>query len=303
MAGIAGWVAGVALAVMPTLAAAEPSAVRQMTPALLWSLLPGGGHFYLGNTGTGLTYATLTGAFMLTGVEVQRRNDELDRDDELNVPAIVGEKIWEYSIFTTFREAAKQADVDLRAEGFDDTPTASLLLAPFNPDQFLRLPVWGAALLGVAGAALAHDDEGGRLNDVTRARMLGSDFDRDDATALYAASALTVSLGAGAAEEGLFRGVLQPILQDRWGAPAGLWATSGIFGAAHLVGGDGGLNVGGALFATGAGAYLGWLYNRDGNRLAGPIAAHFWYDFMLFATAWALDPDDTPFGFGVDFEF
>ena len=251
----------------------------------------------------GVTYATLTGVFMLTGAEVQRRNDELDRDDELNVPAAVGQKVWEYSIFTTFREAAKRADVDLRAKGFDDTPTASLLAAPFNPDQFLRLPVFGAALLGVAGAALAHDHEGGRLNDVTRARMLGSDFNRDEATALYAASAFTVSLGAGAAEEGLFRGVLQPILQDQWGRSAGLWATSGIFGAAHLGGGDGDFNVGGALFATGAGAYLGWLYNHDDNRLAGPIAAHFWYDFMLFATAWALDPDDTPFGFGVDFEF
>lgn len=283
--------------------ARQPSTVRQMTPALLWSLLPGGGHFYLGDTATGVTYATLTGVFLATGAEVQRRNDELNRDDELNVPSVIGEKIWEYSIFTTFREAARRADVDLRAEGFDDTPTASLLAAPFNPDQFLRLPVFGAALLGIAGAALAHDSEGGRLNDVTRARMLGSDFDRDDATVLYMASSLGVSLGAGAAEEGLFRGVLQPILQDRWGRNAGLWATSGIFGAAHLAGADGGLNLEGAVFATAAGAYLGWLYNHDDNRLAGPVAAHFWYDFMIFAASWALDPDDTPFGFGVDFEF
>jgi membrane protease YdiL (CAAX protease family) len=281
----------------------EASVPRQMTPAILWSLLPGGGHFYLGDPATGITYATLTGIFLATGAEVTRRNDELGRDDELNVPSIVGQKVWEYSVFTTFREAARRAGVDLRAEGFDDTPTSSLLLAPFDPDQFLRWPVLGAALLGVAGAALAHDDEGGRLNDVTRARMLGSDFDRDDATALYMGSAFLVSLGAGTAEEGLFRGALQPILQDRWGRTAGLWATSGIFGAAHIVGGDGGPNVGGALFATAAGAYLGWLYNRDGNRLAGPIAAHFWYDFMLFAASWALDPDDTPFGFGVDFEF
>lgn len=280
----------------------EPSLVRQMTPALLWSLLPGGGHFYLGDPVTGATYATLTGMFMLTGLEVQRRNDELERDDELNVPAAIGEKIWEYSIFTTFREAAKQADVDLRAERFDDTPTSSLLLAPLNPYQFFRPAVFGPALLGIAAASVAHDHDGGRLNDVTRARMLGSDFDRDDATALYMGSALMVSLGAGTAEEGLFRGVLQTILQDQWGRTGGLWAASGIFGAAHLGGGDD-LNVGGAMFATAAGAYLGWLYNHDDNRLAGPIAAHFWYDFTLFATAWALDPDDTPFGFGVDFEF
>ena len=286
--------------------AAEPerSPVRQMTPALLWSLLPGGGHFYLGDPVTGATYATLTAAFLATGAEVQRRNDELGREDEVNVASIIGEKVWEYSIFTTFRESARRAGVDLRAEGFDDTPTATLLLAPFDPGQFLRPTVFGAALLGIAGAALAAEDrEGGRLTDVERARMLGSEFDRDDATALYGLSALGVSMGAGAAEEGLFRGVLQPILQDRWGRSGGLWAASGIFGAAHLVGVDGELNAGGALFATAAGAYFGWMYNRDGNRLAGPIAAHFWYDFMIFAATWALEPDDTPFGFDVEFQF
>lgn len=277
------------------------STTRQMVPPLLWSLLPGGGHIYLGDVGTGVTYATLTAAFLATGAEVQRRNDELNRDDELNVPWVVGEKIWEYSIFTTFRSAALRAGLDLRAEGFDDTPTSSLLLAPFDPDQFLRPAVFGAALLGAAGAALAAQDrDGGRLNDVTRARMLGSEFDRDDATALYAASALTVSMGAGMAEEGLFRGVLQTVLQNQWGSSAGLWAASGAFGLAHL-GNEG--NVGAVLFTTAAGAYFGWLYNRDGNRLAAPVAAHFWYDFMLFATAWAMEPDDTPFGFQVDFEF
>jgi membrane protease YdiL (CAAX protease family) len=293
------------LAVAPTHAAErEPSPARQITPAMLWSLIPGGGHFYLGDPLTGATYATLTTAFLATGFEVSRRNDELQRDDEVNVAAIIGEKIWEYSIFTTFRESATRAGVDLRANGFDDTPTASLLAASFDPDQFLRWQVFGAALLGAtASAVAAHNRDGGRLIDVERAYMFGSDFDRDDATALYGASALGVSMGAGLSEEALFRGVLQPILQDRWGRTPGLWAASGVFGAAHVVGVDGEPNVAGALFATAAGAYFGWMYNQDGNRLAGPVAAHFWYDFMIFATAWAMEPDDTPFGFDVEFQF
>jgi membrane protease YdiL (CAAX protease family) len=277
---------------------------KRLLPAMLWSLLPGGGHFYLGDAPAGVAYAALTTAFLATGVEVQRRNDELGRDDEVNVASIIGEKVWEYSIFTTFRSAMAAEGVDLRAERFDDTPTATLLTAPFNPYQVARWEVFGAALLGAAGAAAAaHDREGGRLIDVERARMFGSTFDRDDATLLYGASALGVSLGAGTAEEGLFRGVLQTILQDRWGKTGGLWAAAGIFGAAHLAGADGELNVGGALFATAAGAYFGWLYNRDDNRLAGPIAAHFWYDFMLIGMSWVMEPDDTPFGFEVEFSF
>jgi membrane protease YdiL (CAAX protease family) len=275
-----------------------------MLPAMLWSLLPGGGHFYLGDTAAGFTYAGLTAAFLAAGAEVQRRNDELDRKDEVNVSEIVAEKVWEYSIFTTFRSAAVADGIDLRASRFDDTPTSKLLLAPFDPDQFLRPTVFVPALLGIAGAALAAQDrQGGSVRDVTRARMFGSDFNRNDATGLYAASALTVSLGAGTAEEGLFRGILQPLLQERWGDRAGLWATAGTFGLAHIVAPDGGVNVEGVLFATGAGGYLGWLYDHDGDRLAGPIAAHFWYDFMVFATSWVMEPDNTPFGFKVDFAF
>lgn len=294
------------VAAADTAPAGEPSArrpVRGMMPAMLWSLLPGGGQIYLGNVGTGVSYAALTAAFVGLGAEVQRHNDELGRKDEVNVPELVGEKVWEYSIFSTFRSAAVANGIDLRAHRFDDTPTYRLMLAPFTPSQFLRPAVFGAMLLGVADAALAAHDAPGRLNDVDRAYMLGSDFNRNDATWLYAASDLSVSLGAGMAEEGLFRGTMQPILQERWGDTAGLWATAGTFGLAHIVGVDGSLNLGGVLFATGAGAYFGWLYDHDGARLAGPVAAHFWYDFAVFGASWVLDPNNTPFGFKVKFGF
>ena len=264
--------------------------------------MPGAGHIYLGDTGTGLAYAGLTAAFLAGGVEVQRRNDNLDRDDEVNVPALLADKVWEYSIFTTARSAMVKTGTDLRAERFDDTPTSQLLTAPFGR-QLLRPQVWGAGLLGVAvGAAAAHDGDG-HLSDVRRARMLGANYDRQEATVLYGASAFGISLGAGMAEEGLFRGMLQPVLQQRLGERQGFWVTAGTFGAAHLVGLDGGWNVGGAVWATGAGAYLGWLYEADDARLAGPIAAHFWYDFMLLATSWAMDPDNTPLGFDVEFRY
>ena len=87
------------------------------------------------------------------------------------------------------------------------------------------------------------------------------------------------------------------------GGAAGLWATAGTFGAAHIVAPDGSFNPGGVLFGTGAGAYLGWLYNREGNRLGEPIAAHFWYDFMLFAVGYIVDPDNNPMGVKVKFAF
>ncbi len=305
--------AGMTLLALPVLtgAAEEPAQpaetapdTRQLPNAMLWSLIPGAGHIYLGDTAAGLTYAGLTAAFLAGGIEVQRRNEDLGRDDdEVNVPLLLADKVWEYSIFTTAREALAVDGMDLRAARVDDTPTSELLSAPFSR-QVLRAPVWGAALFGVAiGALAAHGSDDGTLSDVGRARMLGASYDQDDANRLYTASAFGISLGAATAEEGLFRGLLQPYLQHQLGERRGLWTSAGAFGAAHLVGLDGELNVGGALFATGAGAYLGWLYDRDGARLAAPIAAHFWYDFTLLTTLWVMDPDNTPLGFDVQVSF
>ena len=79
-------------------ASAEPEAEPKPEPrtgtALLWSLIPGAGHIYLGDTGTGLTYMGLTGLALAGAIEVERRNDDLgpDRhDDELNVPLLVAD--------------------------------------------------------------------------------------------------------------------------------------------------------------------------------------------------------------------
>lgn len=278
---------------------------EHVRPALAWSLIPGAGHIYLGDTGTGLGYMGLTAAFLAGGIEVERRNDDLGPDaheDEVNIPLLVGQKVWEYSIFTTARSALAKDGIDLRERRFDDTPTAQLLTAPFGR-QMLRLPVIGAALLGAGFAAAGAHHRAGGLDDVQRARILGNDYERDDATRLYMASSFAISLGAATAEEGIFRGLMQPYVQEDAGLVKGRWFTAGVFGAAHLVGPGGQLNVGGALFATAAGGYLGWLYDRDDARLAGPIAAHFWYDFALMATSWLMDPEENALGVDVQFGF
>ncbi|MGH9203126.1 MAG: hypothetical protein ACRD2A_18015, partial [Vicinamibacterales bacterium] len=109
------------------------AAEEKLPTALLWSLLPGAGHIYLGDTATGVTYAGLTAVFLAGGLEVRRRNEDLGRDDdEVNVPLLLADKVWEYSIFTTARSAMVADGTDLRAERFDDTPTAGLLAAPFG---------------------------------------------------------------------------------------------------------------------------------------------------------------------------
>jgi membrane protease YdiL (CAAX protease family) len=82
---------------------------------------------------------------------------------------------------------------------------------------------------------------------------------------------ITVSVLAGAAEELLFRGVLQPLV--------GLPAASAIFGAVH-VGGRGFIGYG--AWAACIGALFGWLMVATGGLLA-PIVAHAVYDALALA--------------------
>jgi uncharacterized protein len=82
---------------------------------------------------------------------------------------------------------------------------------------------------------------------------------------------VTVSVLAGAAEELLFRGVLQPLV--------GLPAASAIFGAVH-VGGRGFIGYG--AWAACIGVLFGWLMVTTGGLLA-PIVAHAVYDALALA--------------------
>lgn len=77
------------------------------------------------------------------------------------------------------------------------------------------------------------------------------------------------------AEEALFRGWLQPVLCDRWGAWAGLGVTSIVFGVAHSVHTPSPVAI---LNAALAGLMFGLLALRTGG-LAAPIAAHFGYNW------------------------
>lgn len=83
---------------------------------------------------------------------------------------------------------------------------------------------------------------------------------------------LAVAVAAGAGEELLFRGALQP-LAERWlGAAAGLVLVSVLFGALHAA------SAAYFILATLVGLYLGWLAQTF-DDLVTPIFVHAAYDF------------------------
>lgn len=98
-------------------------------------------------------------------------------------------------------------------------------------------------------------------------RVVGEVFDGASWIELAA-----VAIAAGAGEELLFRGALQPLAERWWGAAAGLAAVSVLFGVAHAV------SMAYFIFATVVGLYLGWLAATF-DDLVAPIIVHAAYDF------------------------
>ncbi|MBE0470261.1 MAG: CPBP family intramembrane metalloprotease [Methyloprofundus sp.] len=82
---------------------------------------------------------------------------------------------------------------------------------------------------------------------------------------------------AGISEEILFRGVIQPWLENSWGMLAGLLISSLIFGLIHAV------TLLYFIMATAVSVYLGMYLDYDNTRnLLAPIIIHGLYDFFAF---------------------
>ena len=101
---------------------------------------------------------------------------------------------------------------------------------------------------------------------------LGSSLARRHWTDLFVLAAI-----AGISEEILFRGVIQPWLENSWGLMAGLLISSLIFGLIHAV------TFLYFIMATAVSIYLGLYLDYDNTRnLLTPIIIHGLYDFFAF---------------------
>lgn len=82
---------------------------------------------------------------------------------------------------------------------------------------------------------------------------------------------------AGFTEETLFRGILQPLLEQHWGWTAGLIGSNMLFAMAHAI------TPTYALLAGVTGIYLGVTLDLGGERnLLIPMVLHAFYDFLAF---------------------
>jgi hypothetical protein len=165
-----------------------------------------------------------------------------------------------YSSFAAYRDGRSRDSRSYRTPAPKES-LSELAVAPFSweylsrPTTFIPL---GLQLLG------AMSDRYGvyRAPDVSK-------------NALYAYE-LTANEFTAVGEEGFFRGFLNNELSDRWGNGWGLAGSSALFGLAHTGQGQAANTVQAGL----AGAYLGWVHQRNNFQIGEGVAIHYWVNVI-----------------------
>jgi membrane protease YdiL (CAAX protease family) len=271
--------------------------------AELGLLFPGVSQFCLGKPAEGAALSGLAAAEIGTIVAVGViRDDGLEglEHPAAGVPALGLQNLWLYSYADAIFE--RQRAYQLRFVPMDTL--GELAIAPFHPKVLSQLDVWLGILATVPagiGASLLIDgnfeagDAGGDPN------LFGRTFDSSVGYPLAGAVGMGLFSHVAIGEESVFRGLIQSQMARETSEVSGWIAASLAFGAAHapnvlVVPSDERARylIAGVPFLTIVGGYFGLSYRWHDYSLAAPVALHFWYDVLLSAVFFTLDPQNSP---------
>jgi membrane protease YdiL (CAAX protease family) len=246
----------------------EPTFKPQKNAAIAVSLsiIPGLGHYYLGDNAEGTQL--LGGALASCGATIALAST--DQWAWIDMAGASASSVWSYGFYAAYRDTKR---FNGTAPGFTPQETyLQLTAAPFQWSVLKKPEVWGGYLVALTTAATV------------------SYFAFADA-AFYTQPLIAVPVAVG--EESFFRGCLQSALLDALPPWAAITTSSLLFGAAH---------IGNAEFLpeedrrayythsipliTALGAYMGCLAYEN-RSLRECTAFHMWYDFTLFSLALA----------------
>lgn len=274
---------------------------------VFYAIVPGGTHFYDGDIGEGMAFF-ITEVSLLTMGVLTNNKLEKDKRTELNIPLLLASQLyaidkWRYFQKTQLRFRQKYPNYKSIIR-FDSTPLSELLLAPFNPKVISSPLVITFAALGVIdGIIVSYSKDNKKYSDISTVVALNNQMSRKTGTYYYESIAFAISYGAAVSEEMMFRGLLLPLLDYKFGKRTGLITTSLIFGLLHLCNSNINQPIYFITQATLAGFVFGYHVQRNDYKLSKAIAAHFWYNFVSMTTIWIINPKENPLGIGVRFEF
>lgn len=264
----------------------------------LGSLWPGAAQYCFGAQRTGLVMAGLGGLELGTAIGAA-----LDRNITAPAAAV---PLLGFGDLLTFGVMDAVLEMQ-RAEKLQYVPqenAAELAAAPFSTEVLSRPGVF----LGIAGTLAA----GLLVSRITDGPLTTEGFGKRPVLFGHTVNSswgypAAFGIGAGLfeqvalAEESAFRGVLQSGWSRRYGETRGWLYGSLAFGLIHSTNVffmDPGQRLSyllvGVPFITVLGSYLGYEYRASGYSLAPSVAIHFWYDFLIEAVSFVLDPKNSP---------
>lgn len=264
--------AACALGSWPPAAAAEPSPT---VAALASAIVPGLGQAALGDYGTAALHFGTFAASFSAALYYERKPDFLSDEaryssnsEVINQTTLRSDFALRlatdtilYSSFGAYRDARARDDLSYRTPAPKES-LSDLAIAPFSlefltrPTTFIPLALQAWAVSRKDGYAVF------RAGDVSSGELHAYNLTGNEFTAV--------------GEEGFFRGFVNNELSNRWGDGWGLAGSSALFGIAHNGQGD----TANVLQATIAGAYLGWLQQRNGFQIGEGVALHYWFNVI-----------------------
>ena len=282
-----------ALGVCPAATLAQPSPT---VSAFASAIVPGLGQASYGDYGTAAAHFGVFAASLSTGLYYQNKPDFLSDDvryDDGNREFINQTTLRRdfalrlatdtalYSSFGAYRDARARDDRPYRTPAPKET-LSDLAVAPFSW-EFLSRPTTFIPLALQAWAATRSSYGIYRADDVSSGQLHAYNATANEFTAV--------------GEEGFFRGFLNNELSNRWGDGWGLAGSSLLFGIAHTGQGQ----TANAVQATIAGAYLGWVQQRNGFQIGEGVALHYWFNVIAGISAIRKGGSATLLSFSVPF--
>lgn len=297
-------------AVTPAEVEAEMLLARPKCSASLGLFFPGLGQYCSNRGKLGLALAAAGAVELGTMLAVMTNNEAGVEHPGAAVPLIMFQDLWAFGYF----EPLIKSQLARRALYAPPDSVADMIAAPFNVEVLKKPEVW----LGIAGTLAAGiavtllvDDTPSTDNLGKDPNLFGRTMDRRVGYPLAGAVGTVLFSHVAVAEELIFRGAIQSGLARSMGQTAGWLLASGLFGAFHAFNAFSIENDAqrkeylliGLPFITAIGSYLGWIYRHNDYSLAPPIAVHFWYDLLLSATFFALDPQNSPLSANIRLRF
>lgn len=262
-----------ALGVCPAAALAQPSPTLA---AVASAIVPGLGQASSGNYEEAAAHFGIFAASLAAALYYQHKpdflSDELRYDDAGNREFINQTTLRRdfalrlvtdtalYSSFGAYRDARQRDDRVYRTPAPRES-LSELALAPFSW-EFLSRPTTFIPLALQAWAASRSKYGIYRAEDVSTRDLHVYNATANEFTAI--------------GEEGFFRGFINNEFSDRWGNGWGLAGSSLLFGVAHTGQGQ----TANAVEASIAGAYLGWMHQRNGFQIGEGVALHYWINVI-----------------------